>query len=130
ALAGPHPRSAPRSVSLDCPLLPGSDRPAEESSMNERFVALKNRWAEIFDLGMSASVLRWDQTTYMPPGGAPARGRQLALLARLAHERLTDPEVGRLIDALEREVPPGDTDEAAFVRLARRELYGAVNVAC
>ena len=96
--------------------------------MNERFVALKNRWAEIFDLGMSASLLRWDQTTYMPPGGAPARGRQLALLARLAHERLTDPEVGRLIDALEREIPAGDTEESAFVRLARREFDRAVKV--
>ena len=96
--------------------------------MNERFVALKDRWSEIFDLGMSASVLRWDQTTYMPPGGAPARGRQLALLARLAHERLTDPEVGKLIDALEREIPAGDTEESAFVRLARREFDRAVKV--
>ena len=42
--------------------------------MNDRFVALKNRWAEIFDLGMAASLLRWDQSTYMPPGGAPAAG--------------------------------------------------------
>ena len=96
--------------------------------MNDRFVALKNRWAEIFDLGMAAGVLRWDQSTYMPAGGAPARGRQLALLARMAHEKLTDPEVGRLIEACEREIPAGDTEEAAFVRVARREFDRAVRV--
>src|SRR5262245_31463443 len=32
--------------------------------------SLKARLAEIEDLNYSAAVLRWDQTTYMPPGGA------------------------------------------------------------
>jgi carboxypeptidase Taq len=62
--------------------------------MSQPYEALQQRWFEIFDLGMAAGVLRWDQATYMPPGGAPARGRQLALLARIGHERLTDPETG------------------------------------
>jgi carboxypeptidase Taq len=96
--------------------------------MSQSFDALKQRWNEIFDLGMAASVLRWDQATYMPPGGAPARGRQLALLARLGHERLVDPEVGRLIEAVEREQHPADSLEAAFARLARREFDRAVKV--
>ena len=96
--------------------------------MTNPFAALQSRWFEIFDLNMSASLLRWDQTTYMPPGGAAARGRQLALLARLAHERLTDPEVGRLIEAVEREKHPADSIEAAWVRAARREFDRAVKV--
>jgi len=96
--------------------------------MSTSYAALQQRWSEIFDLGMAAAVLRWDQTTYMPPGGAPARGRQVALLSRLAHDRLTDPEVGRLIDAVERERHPADSVEAAFARVARREFDRAVKV--
>jgi len=96
--------------------------------MSDRIAALRQRWLPIFDLNMTASVLRWDQATYMPPGGAEARGRQLALLTELAHQRLTDPELGRLIEALEREGYPADSDEAALVRLARREFDRASRV--
>ncbi len=45
-------------------------------------------------------VLNWDQSTYMPEGGAGARGRQRAMLNRLAHERAVEPALGRLIDEL------------------------------
>jgi carboxypeptidase Taq len=65
--------------------------------------ALKARLLEVDDLNAAASLLRWDQTTYMPPGGAPARGRQLATLSRLAHERFTEAETGRLLDQAARE---------------------------
>ena len=44
----------------------------------------------------------WDQNTMMPPGGAAARARH-GRHARSAslHARETDPELGRLLDALE-----------------------------
>src|SRR5262245_51399993 len=98
--------------------------------MNERLQELKNRWTEVYDLQMAASLLRWDQATYMPPGGAAARGRQLALLGTLAHERLTDPAIGRLLDALGSWAAglPHDSDDASLVRAARREYDLAVNV--
>jgi len=98
--------------------------------MSQRLDALKSRLMDIFDLNMAASLLRWDQATYMPPGGAEARGRQLALLTRLGHERLTDPEVGRLLDALQKEMgsQPADSDDAALVRVTRREFERAVRL--
>ena len=40
---------------------------------------LKERLQEISDLRGTEALLGWDQATYMPSGGAPARGRQLAL---------------------------------------------------
>ena len=49
--------------------------------MNDTLVELKNRLLEIYDLNMANSLLRWDQATYMPAGGAAARGRQTATLA-------------------------------------------------
>ena len=75
-------------------------------------------------------MLSWDQTTYMPAGGAPARGRQIATLARLAHEKCTDPAIGRLLDALRpyEESLPYDSDEASLIRVTRREYEQAVKV--
>ncbi|MBZ0234210.1 MAG: carboxypeptidase M32, partial [Deltaproteobacteria bacterium] len=66
--------------------------------MNADFEALTARLAEHDDLRSAAALLRWDQMTYMPEGGAAARGRQLATLEKLAHDRLTDPELARLVD--------------------------------
>jgi carboxypeptidase Taq len=91
---------------------------------------LKTRLLQAYDLNMAASLLRWDQATYMPPGGAPARGRQLALLAQLAHEQFVDAETGRLLEAAERETAgaPYDSDEAALVRVTRRDYDRATRV--
>ena len=84
---------------------------------------LKARLLEVEDLKAAASLLRWDQMTYMPPGGGTARGRQIGTLSRLAHEKFTDAAVGRLLDRLEKETAfSAESDEAALVRVTRR-LY-------
>jgi carboxypeptidase Taq len=91
---------------------------------------LKARLLEVNDLNHAAALLRWDQATYMPPGGAPARGRQMGTLSRLAHEKFTDPAIGRLLDQLERETAslPRDSDDAALVRVTRREFEQSVKI--
>ena len=98
--------------------------------MEAKLAELKVRLAEIEDLYSAGAVLGWDQATYMPPGGAPARGRQTALLARLAHERSADPALGHLLDALTPygESLPYDSDDAALIRVARRAFEKAVRV--
>ncbi len=98
--------------------------------MTSRLDELKTRLREITDLHGAAAVLRWDQATYMPPGGAEARGRQTALLSRLAHERFVDPAIGRLLEQVEREVAgrPFDSDEASLARVTRRDFDLAVKV--
>ncbi len=52
--------------------------------MENKLKELKNRLLEINDLNSAANLLEWDQSTYMPPGGAPARARQMATLKRIA----------------------------------------------
>ncbi len=91
---------------------------------------LKAHCRDISDLYSSCSVLHWDQATYMPPGGAEARGRQVAMLAQLAHERLVAPAMGRLIEALARygEGLPHDSDDAGIIRTARRDYEKAIKV--
>ncbi len=98
--------------------------------MPDQLNDLKTRLMEVSDLQMAAGVLRWDQTTYMPPGGAAARGRQMALLTRLAHEKQTDPAIGKLLDDLKpyEESLPYDSDDAAMIRVARRFYDKAVKV--
>jgi carboxypeptidase Taq len=90
-----------------------------ESKLQE----LKIRLIEINDLGSAASLLHWDQATYMPPGGVAARGRQIATLSRLAHEKFTDPSIGKLLDALcsYEESLPYDSDDASLIRVTRCE---------
>lgn len=91
---------------------------------------LRNRLQEVMDLRSAAALLRWDQATYMPPGGAPARSRQLALLQRLAQEKFTDPAIGRLLDALQpyADSLPYATDDAALIRVTRRQYELACKV--
>lgn len=88
------------------------------------------RLQEINDLGSAAALLNWDQTTYMPPGGATARGRQLATLQRLAHEKFTDSAIGHLLDDLQPygESLPYAADDAALLRLTRRKYELATKV--
>ena len=98
--------------------------------MDTKLRELKTRLLEVNDLSSAAAVLHWDQTTYMPPGGAPARGRQLATLERLAHEKFTDPVIGRLLDALRphEQNLAFEHDDAALIRVTRREYERAVKV--
>jgi carboxypeptidase Taq len=92
--------------------------------MEEKLAELKTLLMEATDLNLVGALLGWDQATYMPPGGAEARGRQSALLARLAQEAATNPRIGQLLDELQpwAETLPYDSDEASLVRVARRDF--------
>ena len=98
--------------------------------MNTHLKELKARLLEINDLESAAALLYWDQSTYMPPGGAVARGRQLATLGQLAHTKFTDAELGRLLDRLRpyEEELGYESDEASLIRVTRRDYERAVNL--
>ncbi len=93
-------------------------------------VELKARLREISDLSSAGAVLSWDQATYMPVGGADARGRQMAMLSRLAHERSVAPAIGKLIESLVSFGAglPKDSDDARLIRVARRNYEKAIKV--
>jgi carboxypeptidase Taq len=91
---------------------------------------LQNRLTEIDDLQHAAALLHWDQATYMPEGGAVARGRQLSTLNRLAHEKFIDPRVGELLEnlrSLEENSSP-ESWEASLIRVTRRQYERAARV--
>ncbi|MCF3575857.1 carboxypeptidase M32 [Planktothrix agardhii] len=100
------------------------------SSPNPKYTELLNRLTEINDIKSAISLLYWDQATYMPPGGAPARGRQMATLRRLAHEKFTDPVLGELLEDLRTEEAnrPYPSLEASLIRVTCRDYQRAVRV--
>ena len=75
--------------------------------MTTPYDRLKGRFARIATLGEAQAVLHWDASAMMPPGGAEARGEQLAALAGLSHELLTAPE---MVDDLAAATATGDWD--------------------
>ena len=99
-------------------------------SAEQKLVELKRRLREISDLTAAGDVLNWDQATYMPRGGADARGRQCAVLYRLAHEQAVAPALGKLLDALAHygESLPHDSDDASLIRVARRDFQKMIKI--
>ena len=86
------------------------------------------RFARIATIQEASSVLGWDAAAMMPPGGAAARGDQLAVLAGLAHGLLIAPEVGD--DLAEAEDAAGGLDQwhAQNLRLMRHVYTRATAV--
>jgi carboxypeptidase Taq len=92
--------------------------------------ALKRHLGELSDLQSIGGLLFWDQQTVMPPAGAESRGDVLATLARVVHARETDPELSRLLDALEpwaAQQDP-DSDDARLIFWIRRDFEKALRV--
>ena len=91
---------------------------------------LKTRLTEINDIESAASLLYWDQATYMPPGGAAARGRQMATLRQIGHTKFTEPSIGQLLEDLRSYEAslPYDSDAASLIRITRRDYERAVQI--
>jgi carboxypeptidase Taq len=89
--------------------------------MEQKWQELKKRLKEIYDLQSVIALLDWDQNTYMPHAAGGARGSQLATLGRIAHDKLTDPRLGELLEELDGQWP-SDSLEADLIRAAKREV--------
>lgn len=83
---------------------------------NAAYERLKARFGRIGAINEAAGILHWDASAMMPPGGGHARGEQLAALAGVAHEMLTDPRAAEDLAAAEAE---GEWDEANLALMRR-----------
>ncbi len=86
---------------------------------------LRVRLREIDDLEKCAALLYWDQATKMPAAAAESRGRRMGMLQCLAHDRLTDPKLARLLHRAEQNAGAGDE---ALLRIARRDIERATRI--
>ncbi len=98
--------------------------------MSDAYTKLLHRVQEASLLGSCAEVLGWDERTYMPHKGSAHRAEQMALLARMTHEMLTHPEIGHLLDKVERSERVKDpaSPSAANVREIRRNFDRATKL--
>ena len=92
------------------------------TSTQRKLEELRAHLWKVSDLRSAGALLGWDQATYMPEAGAPARARQMAALEEIAHEKATSPVIGRLLDELQSyaDALPYDHDDAALLRVTRR----------
>lgn len=88
-----------------------------------RISELLNYLQEIEDLKALGDLADWDQNTAMPNGAAAIRGKQMATLRGLLHERWTSPQLGNMLTALRGAVQQNAFTDAdrGLVRKALRE---------
>lgn len=75
---------------------------------------------EVADIAYAAAVLQWDQETYLPPGSADARNRQIATLFELAHQKFTGSHLGILLNQLAERNDLSET-QRENIRLSRED---------
>ncbi len=80
--------------------------------------SLLKRSREIAAYNGAASLLSWDQETYMPPKAGAYRAEQLSQLAGLTHSLGTSMEVGDWISACEDHLPASADEEETALRAA------------
>ncbi len=96
--------------------------------MPEKLNRLRTILGRVRDLETTASVLEWDQETYMPAGAIEARAHQIGTVLQLAHDLFTTDEVGELLDAVEGDGLADGTVEAAIVKVTRRDYDRATRL--
>ena len=87
------------------------------TTIESRYQELLTLLREAAVLNSCASLLGWDEQTYLPRAGADHRAEQLAMLAGLTHERSTAPRIGELLSELEQSGSLGDADSALAVNV-------------
>ncbi len=92
--------------------------------MKEKLLKLKSILAESQNLTDASAVLDWDRETYMPDGGAEARGDIMGTLEKISHEKFTSDEVGKLLDEL---IPLAESldpnsDDARLIKVSKRKF--------
>ncbi len=71
-------------------------------SLNIKYNKLLGKAGELFILQSMGSIIAWDMETKMPPKGIQLRSQQLALLQKIGHRMAIDPEIGFLIEDIQK----------------------------
>lgn len=69
------------------------------------------KYKDLVILRSAESIVDWDMETKMPPKGIILRSQQLALLTQIEHKMSTDPEIGKLLEKVERKPQYEDLDQ-------------------
>ena len=91
------------------------------------FQQLEAKLQQISALKQAQAVLHYDQLVFMPeaPETADARGKQLAAMATIIHEKSTDPSLGELLASIQETIAKvdHDDDQRRLLQLATKEYH-------
>lgn len=92
------------------------------------YTQLETKFARQSALSGAMAMLHWDSAVIMPDGGSAARAEQLATLGVLAHDLLTNPAVGDLLDNAEADCADLDDWQQANLQEMRNSWRHATAV--
>jgi carboxypeptidase Taq len=71
------------------------------TNIHSAYKKLMARTKDLIILQSAEAIISWDMETMMPPKAVEQRSQQLALLSRIKHKMSTDPETGKLLNAIQ-----------------------------
>ncbi|MCW8914932.1 MAG: carboxypeptidase M32 [Magnetovibrio sp.] len=86
---------------------------------------LEERFKRMDALGGALSMLHWDMSAMMPPGGVDSRTEQLAVLKTLHHSMITDPALPDLLDGAEADQHLDTWQQANVYEMRRSWVHAA-----
>lgn len=92
------------------------------------FAALVTLLKRAHALGTVGDLLGWDEQVNLPPGGAEQRAAQHAALAEAVHAAASDPQIGALLTALEKNRETLTDDQRVVVTHARKDYDRATKL--
>jgi len=82
------------------------------------YTSLEKQFARMAAIENATGILEWDSQTMMPDGAAAGRAEQVATLRVLAHELMTAPDMGDLLDRAAAELAAGPATDWQRANLA------------
>ncbi len=98
------------------------------TQLHNHYDELISLYKEYSVLGTVSGLLHWDMQVMMAPKGANRRAEQLALISGLAHEKLTSPRIGELIEKLSGSGNGFTPDQLANLREIDRDYKLATKI--
>lgn len=88
------------------------------NDLQASYGTLMEKYKDFTLLSTVQSLVHWDMETKMPPKGGTLRSEQLALLRRVQHRMITNPESGKLLESIR-----GHTDYDSLSKVEKRNVY-------
>jgi carboxypeptidase Taq len=88
------------------------------SNIQSAYRELLSKVKDLAVLSTVQGIVHWDMETYMPPNAVEQRSQQLALLSRIQHKFATDPEIGKLVNAVQT-----SSEYQAMGQVEKRNIY-------
>jgi carboxypeptidase Taq len=88
------------------------------TNITSAYKQLLSKTKDAVVLSTAEGIIHWDMETYMPPNAVEQRSQQLALLSRIHHRLGTDPEIGKLLNTIQK-----SPDYQTLGQVEKRNIY-------